>query len=523
MLNSFLLSFKLKNTYRVNTIIYSIKQLPILNKHLTINLYSNPVFKVLGNIISILYEIFTCFFGKFLYLFLMVFLASSLIDEGNSNVFINIITFLTIVGGIMNTYMFNPTNDKYYAMILMKMDAKKYTLSNYIYMMLKTFIGFLPFSILFGLLSNVNFIVTLTIPLYVVSIKTIFNFYNLYRYNKSGKIIDENHPQKILWIMVVIFIILAYGLPFINIFITKEIFLIITIISFIAAILSLKYIFKFNKYYEINHEILNEKSLNEIKLDTKSMEKDGILNIIDDKHKYTSNKKGYAYFNDLFIKRHDKILMRFAKKVSLIAAVITIVMVILIFMVDEIKIELNKNLVLILPTLTFIMYYINSGQRIAQVLFMNCDSAMLTYGFYKEPKVILSLFKERLKSVVLINLLPSIVISLCYVLLLYLSGGSNFINYILVISSINAMSLFFSVHNLVLYYLLQPYNINSDIKSMAYQIVNSGTYFCCYFLLDLELPITIFASVMVIFSIVYIIVSLILVYHFAPKTFKIHL
>ena len=40
--------------------------------------------------------------------------------------------------------MFNPTKDKYYAIILMNIDTDKYAVSNYLYTMLKVFIGFMP-------------------------------------------------------------------------------------------------------------------------------------------------------------------------------------------------------------------------------------------------------------------------------------------------------------------------------------------------------------------------------------------
>ena len=51
----------------------------------------------------------------------------------------------------MNTSIFNPTRDKYYAMILLRMNARSYTLANYGYALLKVVVGFLPFTILFGL------------------------------------------------------------------------------------------------------------------------------------------------------------------------------------------------------------------------------------------------------------------------------------------------------------------------------------------------------------------------------------
>ena len=39
MIKTFITSFKIKNTYRVNSIIYSIKGLPIINKILPSSLY----------------------------------------------------------------------------------------------------------------------------------------------------------------------------------------------------------------------------------------------------------------------------------------------------------------------------------------------------------------------------------------------------------------------------------------------------------------------------------------------------
>ena len=54
MIKSFIISFKLKNTYRANSIIYSLKQFPIINKILPSSLYKNKVLKIFANIISII-------------------------------------------------------------------------------------------------------------------------------------------------------------------------------------------------------------------------------------------------------------------------------------------------------------------------------------------------------------------------------------------------------------------------------------------------------------------------------------
>ena len=69
MLKTFITSFKLQNTYRTNSIIYSIKQLPIIKRILPNSLYKNRGLKIFASIISILMEIINIFIGKnFIYL-----------------------------------------------------------------------------------------------------------------------------------------------------------------------------------------------------------------------------------------------------------------------------------------------------------------------------------------------------------------------------------------------------------------------------------------------------------------------
>lgn len=78
MLKTFIISFKLKNTYRVNSIIYSLKQFPIIKKILPDSLYKNKGLKIFANIISILVEIINIFIGKLLYILLMIVFVMSL-------------------------------------------------------------------------------------------------------------------------------------------------------------------------------------------------------------------------------------------------------------------------------------------------------------------------------------------------------------------------------------------------------------------------------------------------------------
>ena len=66
------ISFALKNTYRVNGILFSLKQIPLLKRLLPASLYRVRGLKIFANALSALWEIASAFIGKFLYFVTMV-------------------------------------------------------------------------------------------------------------------------------------------------------------------------------------------------------------------------------------------------------------------------------------------------------------------------------------------------------------------------------------------------------------------------------------------------------------------
>lgn len=525
MLNAFIISFKLKNTYRVNSIIYSLKQIPIIKRLLPASLYKSQGLKNIGNFISILMELSSFFVGQLIYILLMIVSVLGWFKTGEANTFLHIFTFLTLCGGIINTFMFNPSKDKYYAMILMNMDAKKYTLSNYYYALIKCFVGFLPFTLLFGLISGIPYEVCLMMPLFVISIKLISSCYTLMDYKKNNKVKNENTQSKIYWILICSLIALAYGLPYIGIVLNQTIFLILVGISATLGIYSLNYINKFNKYRQMYKELLTPANIFAFQVENQTqMMQTVTLKQIDLDTKYSSSKKGFAFFHEIFIKRHNKIITKSAKRTALICLLVLIGFIVGTHINQDFKQQINKMLLVYLPYFVFIMYMINKGSVITQAMFMNCDHSMLTYRFFRTSNVVLKLFKERLKTLIFINLLPAIVIAVGLPILLFLTGGTdNMLNYLILFVSIIAMSIFFSVHYLVLYYLLQPYNVNIEMKSGTYNLAKTITYIAAYTMIRIQLPTISFGIASVIFSILYCFISLGLVYKFAPKNFKLRI
>lgn len=64
MKKTFILSFSLKNTYRVNGILYSLKQIPLVKRLLPEALYGVWGLKIFANILSAIWEVVSVFLGK---------------------------------------------------------------------------------------------------------------------------------------------------------------------------------------------------------------------------------------------------------------------------------------------------------------------------------------------------------------------------------------------------------------------------------------------------------------------------
>ncbi len=520
MIKMIVTSFKFNNAYYANTLIYRLKQLPLIGKYIPNSLYSNDGLKILFNIIVSLYKVIAPFVGKFIYIYLMIVLPIESLQDANT--FLNIFVFLTIVGAFCNTGMFNPTKEKYYSIILMRTNAKKYALADFMYFLFKLVISFYPAVIVFGLLFKINLFILLLLPIFVVFMKIIGNRILLMYYEKKNKVLNENNFV-LFGITSAIGLLLAYGLPYIGYSINNFIFVGIFILSFVLGLFSLKHLLASNDYNKIYKSMLN---LNTVIFNTAD------TNTANTKKQYSSkieevkvietNKVGYEYFNEIFTTRHRKILTKSAFKTALILLVILLGVVVATRFSKDIYTGVNNITLTYLPYFVFIMYLVNRGSVVTQAMFINCDHSMLAYRFYRQPKVILNLFKIRLRTLIKINLIPTLVIALGLPLLLAITGGTNNpYNYLLLFISIVFLSIFFSVHHLVIYYLLQPYDINMKSKSSMYSIVNAITYFICYMCIDMTFPTAIFATIVTIFSLIYILVALFLVYRYAPRTFKL--
>ena len=521
------ITFSLRNTYRVNNILYALKQIPLVGRILPEALYQEPGLKILANIISVLWEIFAALIGKGVYFLILLGAAALYPSPEKRALFLYLMVICTVLGGFVNTYMFNPTKDKYYALILLRMDARSYTLVNYGYALIKLAAAYLLFGLLTGGLVDLPVWQRVLLPLFAVGVKLFAAAYMLRDYEKTGNASNENKVGPLYWAALFLGLAAAFGLPAIGIFLPETASLIFMGLGVALGAFSARRILRFAFYREMYQELLGDWM--------DQMDKGGASKTASAARKQsekaisadtgiTSSRNGFEYLNELFIKRHQRILWRAAEKIAFVCLILVLAALIALSLYPEVKTVVNELTMQFLPYFVFILYAINRGTGFTQALFINCDSSLLTYSFYKKPGQILKLFRIRLREIIKINLLPAFVIGAGLAVLLFASGGTdNPVNYAVLVVSVLCMSVFFSVHYLMIYYLLQPYTAGAEMKSGTYKIVMTVTYFVCYLMMRVQMPTLIFGLMTIVFCVAYSVIACVVVYRMAPKTFKLRL
>ena len=518
MFNIIKTSFKIDMVYAINSFIYNIKRIPILGVFLPNDMYQRRILKKVIQYIILIYRFFKTLFFKFLYFFFIYFIFMNLFSN-NRLAFIYIFIIFTLIGIIISNKLFDVESRDYFSVILFGIDSKKYFKANLLFEFLDTLIFNFIFLFVFGYLLSIDIYNIIFLTIFSSFFRLICNYIHLRYYQKYGALFLTNNK----YLLLVFGLLCTFILPYFNIYISLDILFIITVISIILGIISYRYLDGFSDYKLIYKRINTEKAV--MTNDDIAYSKQNNIEI-KDKDKFINqkkilNKKGYDLFNTIFFERHKQILLRSANVFSIVILCVIIFSSILLIVVPEFKNNVNDLLHNHLSVFVFIMYFINRGMVVTKAMFFNCDHAMLTFNFYRDPKVILNLFKKRLITIVKINLIPSLVIAIGLMLLLFISGGSYLINYIMIFLFIIILSVFFSVHYLILYYLLQPFNKDLKINDFRYSIISFLTYFISYNIVDIKLSSTVFCFIGIVFTLLYIVISLIVVYKIAYKTFRL--
>ena len=170
--------------------------------------------------------------------------------------------------------------------------------------------------------------------------------------------------------------------------------------------------------------------------------------------------------------------------------------------------------------LFFMMYLVNRGGSFTKALYMNCDYSLLNYNFFKKADLVFKLFIIRLRELIKINILPALSIGMGLGVIMYANGIGKVTDYILWILLAMCLSAFFSVHYLLMYYLLQPYTSGTDVKSGHYRILEIAPFFIFLRVIKIKTSSIFLGVISIGMCVLYYFIAISLVRKYSTDTFR---
>lgn len=235
---------------------------------------------------------------------------------------------------------------------------------------------------------------------------------------------------------------------------------------------------------------------------------------------------GWPYLQELFFRRHRRMMYMPLKYVLIALGAVTLVggVVLAILRGDGLS-ELFSRVTAVLPFCVFFLYIVQNniiGARITKAMFYNCDLAMLKFGWYRQPAVVLKNFVLRFRRICGVNLLLSGAVCVMFTVLTLCAGGRPApMDYGAFLVALLALGVFFAVHSLGMYYLFQPYTSDLKVKNPFFGIINGVMYVLCYSCMQIRSTPTWFTAVVLAVTVVYSAVILLAVWRRAPRTFRV--
>lgn len=386
------------------------------------------------------------------------------------------------------------------------------------YLPIQRFIGrSIVFMVLFKFIGRVSIFYSLAISLAILLIELAASIFWMDFYLKREKSIMDNG---FVQFFIIIILSLAMHIASFYLSIPASAFslsaLAIAIFLFIFAFIYMK---NFNSYaeiiekssrkYELALEGISEASENQIKIKEKNLGKEKVVG------------KGFKKLNKLFFIRHRRVIRKpIIIKTSIVLAISLALCIYL--AINGYNGESTSNISTFLIPL--IMYILLKQDNILRSMYLNCDKGLMPYGFYRENKNVLLMYKERFKSLLKIIALPSIAIIISYLGITYFDKSIDTYDKILSVIYIGLLGLFFVNLPLMEYYLLQPLDQEGKKVGKLANLIDWLVYAAVFFILPRlgdATSATVFIIVISTFIIAFIIISQILIYKLSHKTFRI--
>ncbi|MDU2557894.1 MAG: hypothetical protein E7C95_02850 [Anaerococcus prevotii] len=427
--------------------------------------------------------------------------------------------FIYLAFAIFRNMIVDNGNSIYELFTNFAFDAKEIAKAHLYYIPILRFVGrSLVFVFAFKFLADVPVIDSLAMSLAILMTELAASIFWLsYLKDKEKSILDNGFIQLAIGLILSLILYVCVSYFKIPSRLTSFGFLALSIIAFIPAY---NYMKSFNSYgkiiekaarkYQIALDTVADNAANSLKIKEKDLGKGKVTG------------ESFAYLNQVFFLRHRRIIRKPILIKSMIILLISLVLSAYMYVKGfDLKGNIDEISSFLIP---LAMYILLKQDNILRSMYLNCDKGLMPYGFYREGKNVLAMYKERFKSLLKIMTIPSLALGLSYLMLASFDGTLSLRQKALSLVYIALLALFFVSLPLMEYYLLSPFNQEGQKTGKAVILIDYLIYAAVFFILPQvtsKISYGVFLIAVSIFIISFVITSQILVYKLAPKTFKI--
>lgn len=518
-----------------NRLMFYFRKIPGLGRLAPASVYAETTLKQTLSVIVYILKVLWAFANKFIYLGLVIYLPLRLAGEGlpgsaQYSLYLQMLLCLSfLMAAVSNAVILEPKRDKYIFVKLMRLSAERYMHATLALRGISFPVTFIPAMMVFGGLLGAPLwqgaVLALVLTFWRIACEAlhlrIFDRYEIVVVKKTGWV----------WTAIGAFGLLAYvpllaGYALIDsqMLFNWPVMLGVAVLGAVGAV----YIARYPGYRNAVDAVTK---IDDPLLDMGRMMKEARVKEVATEEHYTADqlspnqfaaKNGYAYLNAIFFSRHRKFLIQPVQRRLVIISALFAAALLTLPLAPAAYNKLTDYLISALPTFLIVMNYTSIGERVCKAMFYNCDLSLLRYSFYREQSAILSNFRIRLLRISLLNLIPAAAICAAVNLLLLLSDHSwGAADAVIFCITIVALSLFFSVHHLFMYYIFQPYSTELNMKNPFFSIVNSIVLAAGIVAMQFKSEPGSFALIVILSAAAYMLTALILVYRFSAGTFRV--
>lgn len=522
MFDQFVNYINFKSTYSANKFIYYLSKTPIIKKLIPGDIYGRPAVRLWRMPIYIIKRLFFALISN-LMLFLIYLLAAFLIDDGAQGLSFTVwaivfsISFGFLKGMNKPSYLTEDPNISYTLINHLRMNPKALVVNNSLDYFLFGIINRL--SLFWLLKSKVLFVMVLLSWMMSVKIMDVISE-SYYRKHEVLLFSLEGHGVAkflagLLYVASLIMSIYVVLKPqYFNVS-SIYIYTVVLVFFFLSWTIWLKGIQKL----KLQQYLAKNVQSNMLVLDDVDYIKDKNEKKLSRDFDVEVKGSGFKRLNHIFFNRYRNV---WRKRFLITNLILLVLLFVSLYLWVTNAFPSDFKLGAVYGISIFAVYFMNFGDVIVEALYKNCDASLLLYNKYNASKNVLLNFNERLKKMFFLHLPQSLIFALIVsIASIAINPSLSLFKLFFIFVSFVSLGVFFCIHSLVLYYLLQPYDEKLEVRSIQHSIATTVTYYLVYLLSRVNLSVEMLVLVVFVSAFVYFFVASILIYQLAPKTFKI--